>query len=266
MRTVILIAKDNIRALLHQRLLVGLMLASLALIVVFSIILSSARKNIERSYSDDATVSTTATNHSEFASTTNSLSEKDRRQLRESMDQASSYTQAFFYQFASFGGSLLTLFIFGTAVVDEIRKGTVRLTLSKPVSRTQFFLGKYLGGISVMAAYAIIVSLAMLVFAGLQGVNLNPAVKWAPWLMFCRQLMLGSVAMLLSLYMHPIIACLIAFFAGNGFCSPSNPLYYLLPSYKDFNVFFEVIQGTLISAKDVGFLSLYALDFIVIML
>ncbi len=257
MKTIFLIAQDNVRALLHQRLLLGLMLGSLAITIFFSIILSSARTNIESSYNDDTMKSTTATN---------GMSEADQRQLRASMEQVSSYTQALFYQVASFGGSFVALFIFGTAIVSEIRKGTIRLTLSKPVSRTQFFLGKYLGGVAVMAAYAIIVSLAMLVFAGSQKVDLSPSIKWAPWLMFCRQLMLGSVAMLLSLFFHPVIACVIAFLAGNGLCQPPNPFYFILPSYKDFNVFFQVIQGTLINAKDVGMLSLYALDFIIIML
>lgn len=104
---------------------------------------------------------------------------------------------------ASFGGSIVALFIFSTAVASEIRKGTIRLTLSKPVSRTQFLLGKYLGGVVVMAAFALLTSLAILLFAQTQNMELSPVIKWAPWLMFCRQLMLGSLAMLLSLFMHP---------------------------------------------------------------
>jgi ABC-type transport system involved in multi-copper enzyme maturation permease subunit len=257
-KTIILIAADSIRALLHQRLLLGLMLASLALIVFFSVTLSAARLNITESYSAQADTNSVMA--------TNGMGEVEQRRFRESMEMASSSIQAVFYQVASFGGSLVALFIFSTAVVGEIRKGTIRLTLSKPVSRTQFFLGKYAGGVVVTAAYALIVTLAILIFAGTQKVELNPALKWAPWLMFCRQLMLGSVAMLLSLFMHPMIASVLAFFAGNGLCSPPNPLYFILPSYKDFNVFVQVLQGTLTRASDVGFLTLYALDVIIIML
>jgi ABC-type transport system involved in multi-copper enzyme maturation permease subunit len=140
------------------------------------------------------------------------------------------------------------------------------LTLSKPVSRPQFLLGKYLGGVAVMAGYAFLAGVAILIFSQSENVELNSAVKWSPWLMFCRQLMLGSLAMLLSLFMHPIIAAVLAYFAGNGFYSLHNPLYYLLPGYQDFNVFFKVLQGTLISFKEVVFLSLYAADFVIIML
>jgi ABC-type transport system involved in multi-copper enzyme maturation permease subunit len=259
LKTILLIATDGIRALIHQRLLVGLMLASLALTISFSVLLNSARTQVTESFSEERIASDSYQGQGP-------MSESDRRKFRERMDTMSSVFQAGFYVVTSFGGSIVALFIFSTAVASEIRRGTIRLTLSKPVSRTQFLLGKYLGGVVVMAAYAVIAGLAIFVFARSQGVDLNPAIKWAPWLMFCEQLMLGSVALLLSLFMHPIIACVLAFFAGNGFYSPPNPLYFILPSYSDFGIAFDIFQGTLVNWKDVALLSLYALDFVAIML
>ncbi|HEY4416396.1 MAG TPA: ABC transporter permease subunit [Verrucomicrobiae bacterium] len=259
MKIIFLIATDSIRALLHQRLLLGLMVASLALTVFFSITLSNARKNISESFSDDQVI----TNAFTGSARTNMV---EQRKFREQMDRASSTMQAGFYGITSFGGSLVALFIFSTAVASEIRKGTIRLTLSKPVSRIQFLLGKYLGGVAVMAGYALVSGLAFFIFSQTQNVELSPAIKWSPWLMFCEQLMLGSLAMLLSLFMHPLIAAVLAYFAGNGFYSLNNPLYYILPSYKDFNVFFQVLEGSFIHFKDVVFLSLYAADFVIIML
>ena len=259
MNTVFLIAADSVRALLHQKLLLGLMLVSLALTVVFSITLSSWRKNVSDSFSGEEIITPGIAG-------TNKLSAADQRKFREQMDQVSSVTQAGFYGVISFGGSLVALFIFSTAVASEIRRGTIRLTLSKPVTRTEFLLGKYLGGVIVMAAYALLASLSIFIFARSQNVELNEAIKWSPWLMFCRQLMLGSLAMLLSLFIHPLIASALAFFAGNGFYSDSNPLYYLLPSYKDFSVLTQVLQGELVVGKDVLFLTLYAADFVIIML
>lgn len=79
--------------------------------------------------------------------------------------------------------------------------------------------------------------------------------------------MLGSLAMLLSLFMHPAIAGVLAFFAGNGFYSPTdNPLYYLLPSYAPFNVFEKILTGSLMNENDVALLTLYAADFVILML
>jgi ABC-type transport system involved in multi-copper enzyme maturation permease subunit len=257
-KTILLIAADGMRALIHQRLLVGLMLASLALTIAFSVFLNSARKSVTESFSQERMAADTYKGKE--------LSESERRKVREQMEGLSSTFQAGFYGVTSFAGSLVALFIFSTAVASEIRRGTIRLTLSKPVSRMQFLLGKYLGGVAVMASYALITSVAMFAFAQTQGFDLNPAIKWSPWLMFCQQLMLGSLAMLLSLLVHPMIASVLAFFSGNGFYSPPNPLYFILPSYSEFGVFSDVLQGALIDWKDVAILSLYAFDFVAIML
>jgi ABC-type transport system involved in multi-copper enzyme maturation permease subunit len=258
MNIILLIARDSIRGLLHQRLLIGLMLVSLALTIFFSVVMSHTRQSITSQFAD----SDFQTNSPAFQK----MSEQDRKKMNEMMEQGASAIQGFFYAASSFGGSLVALLIFSTAVTSEIRRGTIRLTLSKPVSRIQYLLGKYLGGVVVMAGYAIIATLAVLLFSTSSNVELSPVMKYAPWLMFCRQLMLGSLAMLLSLFMHPAIGCVLAFFTGNGLCSPPNPFYYLLPSFAPFNVFVQIIQGGIMKGTDVSLLTLYALDFVVLML
>ena len=257
MNVIFLIARDSIRALLHQRLLIALILVSLAMTVVMSLLMNTERRSIDAAYSDGA--DTTSAFYK-------SMSEEDKRKMQEAMEQGVSTVESFFYAAGSLGGSLVSLFIFSTAVTSEIRRGTIRLTLSKPISRIQYLLGKYLGGVVVMAAYAIIASLAMVVFSASSHVDLSPVMKWAPWLMFCRQLMLGSLAMLLSLFVHPAIAGALAFFAGNGFYSVHNPLYYVLPSYAPFNIFFQILQGAFVDGHDVALLTLYAMDFVILML
>jgi ABC-type transport system involved in multi-copper enzyme maturation permease subunit len=258
MNAIFLIARDSIRALLHQRLLIALMLVSLAATVVFSFLAREVRQNVSSQFVDDSV----QTNSPVYQK----MSADDRKKMDDAMEQGMSEVQSFFYAAASFGGSLVSLFIFSTAVSSEIRRGTIRLTLSKPVSRIQYLLGKYLGGVAVMAVYAVIASLAMILFSASNHVELSPVLKYAPWLMFCRQLMLGSLAMLLSLFMPPAVGCALAFFAGNGFYSPHNPLYYILPSYRPFNLFGQILEGSLLSGHDVFLLSLYAADFVVLML
>jgi len=258
MNAIFLIARDSVRALLHQRLLIALMLVSLAATIVFSFLTREVRQNVSSQFVDDSA----PTNSPVYQK----MSDSDRKKMNEMMEQSMSAVEGFFYAATSFGGSLVSLFIFSTAVSSEIRRGTIRLTLSKPVSRIQYLLGKYLGGIVVMAAYAVIASLAMLLFSASNHLELSPVLKYAPWLMFCRQLMLGSLAMLLSLFMPPAVGCALAFFAGNGFYSSGNPLYYILPSYKPFNLFGQILGGSLMSGHDVVLLTLYAADFIVLML
>ena len=254
MRTVLLIAGDSVRALLHRRLLLALMIVSLALSVAFSVMFSEMREG----FTDRATTDSTDGSAK--------MSEAEGRKAREQMESLSFTFQGFFYIVTSFGGSLVALFIFSTAVSAEIRSGTIRLTLAKPVTRTQFLLGKYLGGVVVMAGYALLASGAIFAFTLSQQLELSPAMTYAPWLMFCKQLMLGSVALLLALFVHPMVAAAIAFFAGNGFYSQRNPLYYILPSYGDFDLYGEMFSGTLVSASDVAWLSLYAADFVAIVM
>lgn len=290
MKTTLLVALDTIRSLLHQRLLLGLMLIALALLAIFSVVLIGYQKTVTRTFvtqstasvQPDGSVTSTASAgpapvavgtppdaEARANSPTNrrdSLSPDQRRKLAEQLDQASSVFEGFFYQVASFGGSLVALFIFSTAVASEIRRGTIRITLTKPVSRPQYLLGKYLGGIVVMAAYALIASTAMVLFSRFGKFELGPAMAFAPWLMFCRQLMLGALALLLSLFVHPFLASVLAFFAGNGLYGHANPLFYIFPSYSPFNAFISLLSGTLIDAKDVLLLTAYAADFVVLML
>jgi ABC-type transport system involved in multi-copper enzyme maturation permease subunit len=258
MNTIFLVSQDSIRALLHQRLLIALMLVSLAMTIFFSFVMSQTRTSISNQYADsDAEASSPAFKN---------MSPEDRKKMNEAMEQGESAIEGLFYAAGSFGGSLVSLLIFSTAVTSEIRRGTIRLTLSKPVSRVQYLLGKYLGGVVVMVGYAIIASLAMLLFSASSHVELSPVMKYAPWLMLCRQLMLGSLAMLLSLFVQPAIACALAYFAGNGLYSTGNPLYYLLPSYAPFNIFQKILGGSLVNGSDVIYLTLYALDFVILML
>jgi ABC-type transport system involved in multi-copper enzyme maturation permease subunit len=253
MSTILVIAGDSIRALLHKRLLLGLMVASVALTIAFSAMFSSQREGMLEAF--EATTSERE-----------KMSEEDQRNLRESLEGSAFFFQTLFYYVASFGGSLVALYIFSTAVTSEIRSGTIRITLAKPVSRTQFLLGKYTGALGVMAGYTLIMSGAMLAFTHTQQIELSPGMAFAPWLMFCKQLMMGALAMLLSLFVHPMVAGVVAFFAGNGWCSMRNPLYYVLPSYSDFDLYREVASGVVASASDIAWLTLYAIDFAAVML
>lgn len=258
MNTVLLLTGDHIRAILRNRLLLGLMLISVAVTTIFSFTLAKVEGSVRRVQEQAA--------KAQAEQGKSPVTAETRRNQQAGMQMMEAGFQAFFYQTASFGGSLVALFIFSTAVATEIRTGTIRVTLSKPVSRFQFLAGKFLGGMAVMVAYALLVSLALMVFLRAHEAVMSPTMKYAPLLMFSRQLMLGSFALLLSLFVHPFIASILAFFAGNGLYSAANPLYYLLPSYAPFNVFGQLMQGTFLPARKVLLLELYALDFVVLML
>lgn len=244
----LLIAGDTVRGLLHQRLLVALMLLVLGLTAIFSVLATKSKDQILEMAELSAEVEGT------------DLDEEQLEQARRSMDAMGSFFLGALYWFTALGGSLVALHICCTAVAKDSRRGTIPIILAKPVSRTQFLLGKYCGAISVLFAYSVLIAVALIAFTYANQLDMNVAARYAPWLMFCQSLMVGSVGLLLSLFIHPLIAAIVALFASSWFFSPPNPLYFILPSYDRFNVFMLIADGTLITLEDVAILTLYAFD------
>lgn len=248
MRETLLIAADSIRALLHQRLLVALMLVMLGLTAAFSVAVTEMKESVLQAAEAGAEARGT------------DLDEEGLQEARQQIDMAGSFFLAAFYWFAAFGGTAVTLFICCTAVSADLRRGTIRMVLAKPVSRTQFLLGKYCGAIAVMVSYSALAGIALVIFTRSNALELGPAALYSPWLMFCSNLMVGSAALLLSLLVHPLVAAVVAFFASASFFSSPNPLHFILPSYDLFNVASLIMQGRLIAIEDIFTLTLYALD------
>jgi len=246
MSAVLLIAGDSIRALLHQRLLVALMLVTLGLTVLFSVLLTEAKEWVAQNLSNAG------------LDQTGRLDAKNLNQIRTGIDMAGSFFMAGFYWFTALGGTVVTLFICASAVATDIRRGTIRIVLAKPVSRAQFLLGKYCGAVAVMFGYSLLIGIALVLFAYANELNLNLAARYAPWLMFCHNLMVGSVALLLSLLIHPLLAAVVAYFASATFLSSPNSLYSILPSHDRINVFTLIMAGKLITPADIALLTLYA--------
>ncbi len=255
MRAVGLIAADSIRALLHQRLLVALMLVTLGLTVVFSVLLTEGREwagqNIQNSMVIEGG---------------DQLDAESLEKTDQGIDLAGSFILAGFYWFTALGGTLVALFICSTAVANDLRRGTIHIVLAKPVSRAHFLLGKYCGAVAVLFGYSVLIGVALVIFAYANELDLNLAARYAPWLMLCHNLMVGSVALLLSLLIHPLLAAVVAYFASATFLSPPNPLYFVLPSYDRYNIFMLIMKGELIAPADIAMLTLYAFDFTAIVL
>ncbi len=248
MTAALLIAVDSIRALLHQRLLVALMLVALGLTVVFSVLVTESKDFLL-----DATEQAALAEGSE-------IDEEQMAEVRRSLEGSGSMFLAFLYWATALAGSLVALYICCTAVAGDIRRGTIPLILARPVTRTQFLLGKYCGAVAVFFTYSVLIGCSLAAFTYANQLDMNVAARYAPWLMFCQNLMLGSVGLFLSLLMHPLIAAILAFFASATFLSSPNPLYFILPSYDRFNVFSLISQGRLIAAEDVAILTVYAFD------
>jgi len=170
-----------------------------------------------------------------------------------------------FFNFAmSFGGAILALGLFCTGIASEVGSGTIRATLSKPVSRTQFLLGKCLGAALVLLAYSGLTATVATTFGTMQHAPLSPALAYEPWLGFCSNLMLGGVGLLFSLFVRPAVAGVLAWFTSASCFRWFTPLYAILPSYDSFQAS-SLLFGQRLSASDLLLSSLYAADVIVIL-
>ena len=248
MSEILLIAGDSVRALLHRRLLVALVLGMLGLTVVFSLLPNGDLETMQGTAAGVPDASQGGTD------------EQQAGQMRDVREEVGLMFMGGLYWFATLGGSAVAVFICSAAVATDIRQGTISIVLSKPVTRTQFLLGKYFGAGVALCCYSVLAGIAMVVFAYANQTDLNLAARYAPWLMFCTNLMMGSVALLLSLFVRPLVAAVIAYFASASFLSSPNPLYFILPSYDRFNVALLIMDGRPIAMEDVLMLTLYAFD------
>ena len=285
MRNVFLIAADNIRALLHRRLLLALMLVLLIVTVILSFALTQARRTMtqvsqsapaaesaEQKIIRDAPDAQAIREAMEQAQA--DMDDEQREDMRRSMQGVGTQMLSAFYGFTTFGGILVALFIGATAVSTDVRSGAITMVLSKPVARWQFLLGKYSGAMAVLLAYSVLIGIAMVIFTQMHQLDSVPAIRYAPWLLFCQCLIYGSLALVLSTIMHPAFAGVLAFFMQAEwltlFLRPENPFYYLsflLPSYGPYNVAEQfAASGTLLGWGEVGILTVYALDLTVIYL
>ena len=248
MRTTLLIAGDSLRALLHQRLLVVLVLGTLGLASAASVGMSYFTNKVVQ-----ASKSASEANEGE-------LDEAQLEQMRQGLEMSGTMVLGGFCWFTALAGSLVTLFICCTAVAGDLRRGTIRTILSRPVSRGHFLLGRFCGAAVVMLAFSLLSAASFVIYSYGHGLDLKLALAYAPWLMLCQNLMMGAAALLLSLLVHPAIAGVVALFASASYFSAPNPLYYILPSYDRFSLFHLFLQRRMISLEEIFVLTLYALD------
>lgn len=262
MSKVLAIAVDSIRALLHKRVLLAVMVGMLIITALFYFGLSAFAEYV------DPIEFLEATEESSTEEAQPTFSEAQQLQRAQAARSQIAQILTVFYMFSSFGGTIVGIYIGASAVSSEINKGSIAMVLSRPVARWQFLMGKYIGAVAVLLGYCALIGGAMVFFTQAHGLGDVPALQYAPWLTFCHCLMVGSLALALSMVMHPALAGVLAFFSDFswlfGLIPSEGFLYYLsmaLPSYQLFNLSDQFINNALVLGwYEVGMLTLYAFD------
>ncbi|MCY3606106.1 MAG: ABC transporter permease subunit [Gammaproteobacteria bacterium] len=272
MSAVFEIARESLVSLLQRRGLRGFMLFCTILTMVLGLAAAAARIYVEDALDAVAQYE----------------SQQDESQQTEEAGEVDVYEQAGYNRsLARFGanvivwyvgvsvflGILATLYLGATGVRRDMGSGTARQAVSGSVTRGEYLLGKYLAAMTVITGFWLILGTELALFMSLLQEEGTPA-HWHFEIVYLLSLGLlsGSMAFMLSLYMPPFLAGLLALFAdGELFresLGESNPFYYLHFVLPDSGLF-DVSQLSNIAAYTDGvgvfFRILYTLNFAAIL-
>ncbi len=184
------------------------------------------------------------------------------------------------------GLSSLTLAILSLAlsvnqIPAEIEKKTIYNILSKPVSRTQFLLGKFIGVALTLFIISLLIGCLSLTFTYFYFNHWQPTIFLGLLTIYFESIVLAAFAFFCSTFSTPTISTFLTvlfYFIGHvkntllelaeKSLSPLivKTFYYLLPSLENFNLNDAVSHQIEITLSFLGNLFLYALIFTFIFL
>lgn len=194
-------------------------------------------------------------------------------------------------------GLLIAVFIGIGLVSKEVERKSVYGLLTKPVTRTQFILGKYLGLVATLAVNLSVMTIAYYLVLGYMDATATDSLRagWAAPALDPRQLvaivlvmgelaLVTAVALFFSTFSSPLLSAVLTlglWVAGHfnadlrqfeqvvdqpAVAWLARSLYYLLPNLAPFNVRAEVVYGMPVTLAHVGFTLLYAAVYIAALL
>lgn len=174
--------------------------------------------------------------------------------------------------------TVLSLTLMCYSVRSEVAKGTFRMILSRPVRRYEFFVGKWLGCVSIVFVFSLFMGILVSIYTYYAFGGLEPIVPISLALGFLKAIMVGSVGMAVAMFIHPLPALIVTFLAAGEtflfmarFSSGAakailNTLFYVLPSYKAFDVHTGIVTGTSVSGEEIAYRCAYAVLLSMLML
>ncbi len=158
---------------------------------------------------------------------------------------------------------LLAIIIGSTMIPGEMERRTIYNTLSRPVSRWEYYIGKYLGIILVLAFTLVLIFVFILIFVLAKFGLFNPGLSKALFTIFLESMLLAAAAMLFSVYFSPVICIFLTILfyivghikgdflyramtdAGNNFFlrGSAGAAYYIFPNLERLNINETIAHG-----------------------
>ncbi|MCE1246369.1 MAG: ABC transporter permease [Firmicutes bacterium] len=194
----------------------------------------------------------------------------------------------------SFFGLTLTFALFLTAIPNEIEKKTLYPLLSKPVSRSDYLWGKFLGNMAMVFINLLVITLEITflinklipsdINMAFRMAELKPII-WSAFLLFVECGVVGALIVLFSPFMsYPVnlVLTLLMYISGNvsqgyiNFIAAEQSsslgamlaivLKYILPNFEYFHIKNSVVHSYIVDPVYVSGSALYGLVYIMIVL
>lgn len=179
---------------------------------------------------------------------------------------------------ASIMAFLLAAILGAGTIPGEMERRTIYNTLSKAVTRRQYYLGKYLGILLVLALTLAMIFVVVLIFVLDRFAIFNPGLAKALFTVFLEAALLAAVAMAFSVYLSPLVGVFLTILvyvvghvkgdylyramtgAGNNFVirGLSGTAYYIFPNLERLNINETVAHGERVFQVGVAELALLA--------
>jgi ABC-type transport system involved in multi-copper enzyme maturation permease subunit len=183
-----------------------------------------------------------------------------------------------------FFGFLLAMFGSITAVSSEIEKRTIYTLLTKPITRTNFILGKYLGMFFILLINFVIMTIFFLLLIHFKKIPINIAIFKTLFLIFMELLVIASISLALATFTSDafnIIASCFLYIIGHltsygrqviemtkniVIKGLADMMYTILPNYQNFSIRDKVVVGIPVPWQYVLIVTGYGIMYIVIAL
>lgn len=182
-------------------------------------------------------------------------------------------------------GVLIAIF-FGVGLVSkEIDKKTIYALFAKPLTRTEFLVGKYIGLCAVLFLNTLLMEFGITLALVYVGDYIRLTATWgATFLIYLELCVMVAVALVFSSFSSPALSTIFSFsvFVIGHFSSALrdvaqsigstsaklffNALYYLLPNFSYFSLITQAAHGVPPSASFLAITTAYALLYILILM
>lgn len=178
---------------------------------------------------------------------------------------------------------IIAIFIGTSLVYKEIEKRTIFITLSKPVSKIEFIIGKFLGLLSSMIIIVFLMTVIYLIVIAIKSGEFDWRGTLAIAMSFVEIALFISLSILFSTFSTPLastIYAILLLYIGHSLSMVLDYFtknegiglyifkffYYILPNLEKFNLRNLVVHGDTLNSLSLVYSCLYGIFYIIVLL